>query len=72
VALTMVQTELNTEVPVQAGDNDEEETATMCRTKAGNGFKVVYNGLWFYTSKAQVMDFIEGRAKACTFHTIKE
>ena len=55
-----------------ANENQEEQTATMLRTKAGNGFKVAVNGVWFYTSKDNVMDMIQGRAKACTFHTITD
>lgn len=47
-----------------------EETATMCPTKAGNGFKVVVNGVWFYASRKQVLDMVRRRQKACTFHTI--
>lgn len=64
----MAQEQLNMAVQEQV----EEQTATMLRTKAGNGFKVAVNGVWFYTSKAQVMDMIEGRSKACTFHTITD
>jgi hypothetical protein len=53
-------------------NNNIDETATMCATKAGNGFKVVVNGVWFYASKRQVLEMIEGRVRACTFHTIKD
>lgn len=52
--------------------NDNKDTATMCPTKAGNGYKVVVNGVWFYASKQQVMDLVSGKQKACTFHTIKD
>jgi hypothetical protein len=51
---------------------NNSETATMCPTKAGNGFKVVVNGVWFYASKRQVLELVHGRQKACTFHTIKD
>jgi hypothetical protein len=51
---------------------NDEETATMCPTKAGNGFKVVVRGVWFYASKRQVLDLINQKQKACTFHTIKD
>ena len=51
---------------------DKEETATLCPTKAGNGFKVVVDGIWYYASKAQVLQVIEGIQRACTFHTIKD
>ena len=49
-----------------------KETATMCPTKAGHGFKVVFDGVWFYASKRQVLEMIDGRQRACTFHTIKD
>ena len=56
-----------------ADDNYENtETATLVPTKAGKGYKVVHNGLWFYTSKAALLDMVQGKAKACTFHTIKD
>ena len=51
---------------------DNTETATLVPTKAGKGYKVVHNGLWFYTSKAALLDMVQGKAKACTFHTIKD
>jgi hypothetical protein len=50
----------------------DSETATLCRTKAGNGFKVVVNGVWFYASKQQVLNLIHGAQRACTFHTIRD
>ncbi len=46
--------------------------ATMCRTKAGRGFKVVVNGVWFYASKHQVLDLIHGVRTACTFHAFED
>jgi hypothetical protein len=55
-----------------AEQSKTEETATFCPTKAGNGYKVVVNGVWYYASKQQVLDLVEGRQKACTFHTIKD
>ena len=51
---------------------DNTETATLVPTKAGKGYKVVHKGLWFYTSKAALVDMVQGKAKACTFHTIKD
>ena len=51
---------------------DNMETATLVPTKAGRGYKVVHNGKWFYTSKAALLDMVQGKAKACTFHTIKD
>ena len=51
---------------------DNTETATLVPTKAGRGYKVVHNGKWFYTSKAALLDMVQGKAKACTFSTIKD
>lgn len=51
---------------------DNFETATLCPTKAGRGFKVVVNGKWYYASKASVIDLVNNKAKACTFSTIKD
>jgi hypothetical protein len=55
-----------------ANDMNNKDTATLCPTKAGNGFKVVMDGTWFYTSKASLIDMVNGKAKACTFSTIKD
>ena len=54
-----------------ADEFNNKDTATLCPTKAGNGFKVVVNGTWFYTSKTSLLEMINGKAKACTFSTIK-
>lgn len=53
-----------------ADEFDKEHTATLCATKAGNGYKVVVNGVWFYASKRQLLELVQGRQKACTFRTI--
>ena len=53
-------------------ENSNENTATLCPTKAGRGFKVVVEGKWFYTSKASLLDVVNGKAKACTFSTITD
>ena len=55
-----------------AEENENGETATMCPTKAGNGYKVVVNGVWYYASKAQVLEMVNGQSRACAFHTIKD
>jgi hypothetical protein len=52
-------------------DNSHTVT-TMWPTKAGNGYKILVDGVWFYASKRQVLDLINGRRTACTFHTIKD
>jgi hypothetical protein len=51
---------------------NNKDTATLCPTKAGNGFKVVVDGTWFYTSKASLLDMVNGKNKACAFSTIKD
>jgi len=55
-----------------ADEMNNKDTATLCPTKAGNGYKVVVDGVWFYTSKASLIDVVNGKAKACTFSTIKD
>jgi hypothetical protein len=55
-----------------AEENQSDEIATMCATKAGNGFKVVVNGVWYYASKKNVLDLTQGRIKSCVFSTIKD
>jgi hypothetical protein len=39
---------------------------------AAFGAVVVVNGVWFYASKEQVLNLINGQNKACTFHTIQD
>jgi len=51
---------------------NNKDTATLCPTKAGNGYKVVVDGVWFYTSKASLRDMVNGKSRACTFSTIKD
>ena len=55
-----------------ADEFSNKDTATLCPTKAGFGYKVVVDGVWFYTAKASLLDLINGKAKACTFATIKD
>jgi hypothetical protein len=55
-----------------AEENQGDEIATMCATKAGNGFKVVVNGVWYYASKKHVLDLTHGHIKSCVFSTIKD
>jgi len=52
--------------------NTIEETATLCPTKAGNGYKVVVKNVWYYASKQQLLDLVQGRQKVVTFHTITD
>jgi len=30
------------------------------------------DGTWFYTSKGSLLNMVNGKAKACTFSTIKD
>ena len=46
--------------------------ATLCKTKAGRGFKLVLNGVWIYASKEQLHKFLEGESSSCQFKEIKE
>lgn len=55
-----------------ADEISNKDTATLCPTKAGNGYKVVVDGTWFYTSKGSLLDMVNGKSKACTFSTIRD
>jgi hypothetical protein len=52
--------------------SNNSERITLCATKVGKGYKVVHDGVWFYTSKDSLLDMVSGKAKACTFSTIKD
>ena len=43
------------------------QNVTMCPTKAGKGFKLVVEGVWFYTSTKELSAMIGGKASACRF-----
>jgi hypothetical protein len=43
---------------------------TFCKTKAGNGFKIVVNGKWLYASKRDVLEVIDDEVPSCCFKTI--
>ena len=47
-----------------------ENEARLCATKAGNGYKIVVNGIWYYTSKQALLDAVN-EGKSCTFRTIE-
>jgi hypothetical protein len=51
---------------------NNKDTATLVPTKAGRGYKVVVDGVWFYTSKSSLLEMVEGKTRACTFSTIKD
>ena len=44
--------------------------ATLCKTKAGKGFKIVIDEVWYYTSKSELFRLLNDSARACTFRTI--
>ena len=48
----------------------EAKEIVLCPTKAGKGFKIVVEGVWFYTSKNQLYQIFKG--KGCSFRTIEE
>lgn len=45
---------------------------TLCRTKAGHGFKVVIDGTWYYTSIGELVRLLKGQASGCTFRQIDD
>lgn len=44
----------------------------MCPTKAGKGFKVVVDGVWYYTSRGELFKMLQHKSGACKFRTIEE
>mgnify|MGYP001567437640 CR=1 FL=1 len=46
--------------------------ATLCPTRKGNGFKVVVDGVWYYTSTKEMAAFRNGSAAAVKFRSIDE
>jgi len=44
---------------------------TFLKTKKGNGFKIVSNGVWYYTSKQELYKVLQDTANACVFRTIR-
>ena len=47
------------------------ENITLCKTKAGNGFKIVIDGKWFYVNQKYLLEVVEDKRKSCVFNTIK-
>lgn len=45
--------------------------ATFIETKEGKGFKIVVDGVWFYTSKGELFRALNKRV-GCKFRTIDE
>jgi hypothetical protein len=52
-------------------NTNTEETATLCPTKSGNGYKVVVDGKWFHTSKKKFRALLD-TGKNCVFSTITD
>lgn len=46
--------------------------AILCKTKKGNGLKIIVEGQWYYTSWGQFGRMMNGKAVGCTFQTIDE
>lgn len=47
-----------------------ENQIVLCPTKVGNGFKIVVDGVWYYTSKNQLYRIFKG--SGCVFTTIED
>ena len=43
---------------------------TLCKTKRGFGFKIIVDGKWLYTSKAEMFKMLSDKANAVTFREI--
>lgn len=41
----------------------------LCKTRAGNGLKVVIDGVWYYTSNAEMTAMLNGERSACDFRS---
>ena len=44
----------------------------FCKTKAGNGFKIVVNDKWLVVNKQDLLEVIDDDAPSCQFTTIEE
>ncbi len=45
---------------------------TFCKTKTGNGFKIVVNDTWLYTSKDDLLAVVDDEKKSCQFNEIED
>lgn len=45
---------------------------TMCPTKAGNGYKIVVDGVWYYTSKREMGKMLREETNAAKFRSFDE
>ena len=57
---------------VAAEDSGRRDTIMLRATKAGKGFKVVHNGIWYYASRLKVLDVVNRKKENCLFVTIDE
>ena len=46
--------------------------ATFCKTKAGNGYKIVVDGTWLYASRENLLKVIFNEAESCQFSTMDD
>ena len=45
---------------------------TFCKTKAGNGFKIIVNDKWLYASKEKLLAVIDGDDTSCQFSEMQD
>ena len=45
---------------------------TFCKTKAGNGFKIVVDNVWLYASKKTLLGVIDDECTSCQFSTMDD
>lgn len=45
--------------------------AVFCKTKTGNGYKILVGETWLYTSKENVLAVVREETKSCQFQTIE-
>jgi len=45
---------------------------TFCKTKAGNGFKIVIDNKWLYASKKALLGVIDDESTSCQFRTMDD
>lgn len=44
---------------------------TFCKTIAGNGFKIIVDNNWLYTSKDKLLAVINDEARSCQFRPME-
>lgn len=52
-------------------ENQHDNTAVLCPTKAGNGFKRVGNGVWYCTAKGNVWSTVR-KGQSCVLWRIDD